>query len=129
MAAIDIAKAWINSANARHWESFLKLYATDAVVYCEQLGVNAVGEQAIRDQVVAWDTDVPDCHYNVHRVTASEADGLAVLECDFTGTLAVAVDGLPPVGEQFTLPLCITMDIADGLIVRERIYCDWPPTT
>jgi hypothetical protein len=56
------------------------------------------------------------------RTNAIFADGQGVLEARVVGRHTGAFAGVPATGREVDVPLCVTYDVAGGLIERARIY-------
>jgi limonene-1,2-epoxide hydrolase len=56
------------------------------------------------------------------RTNAIFSDGAGVLEARVQGRHTGVFAGIPATGRDVDVPICVTYDVADGLIQRARIY-------
>jgi steroid delta-isomerase-like uncharacterized protein len=100
-------------------------HGIDAVAEDAVFTVMASGQEARGRQAIGQLLD-----YFYHQAFQARAEGTnlvvgegkAVFEGDFTGRHTGEFAGLPASGREVHVPLCVSYDLADGHIVRARIY-------
>ena len=118
-----LVQEWIEAFNARDLDRVNALYAEGCEYVIAARGLRLTGREAQRGLIERFLAAVPDRRMTVRRVTT--AGGIAVVEADYDGTVSEqGLPGMPAPGERYHRELCCVLEIAGGLIQRERDYAD-----
>jgi predicted ester cyclase len=99
---------------------FTAFLAPDVRWTTMETGDEVVGQEAVRDFIVAFHTQLFDARPEL--VNLLVGDGTALLEARFVGIHTGEFAGVPQTGAQVDVPYCVAYDISDGLITALRGY-------
>ena len=108
--------------NSEHRD--LGMMADDVVFTTMATGDEHRGVEGVRRMLEHVYHDAFEAHAEtLHRIYTEDH---AVLEGTFVGTHKGTFAGIPATGRQVRVPLCVVYDLADGRIVRGRVYLEVP---
>src|SRR6185436_4066288 len=104
-----------------YWQEHDPRYvAEDAVFTMQPTGEEIRGREAIAKHLAGFYHGALEARAD--RVNAMFGDGQGVLEARVVGQHTGVFAGVPATGRAVDVPLCVTYEVADGLIQRARIY-------
>ncbi len=121
-----IARADVETYNARNLDGFTKLFSPDAEIVNVPTGVFGRGPKAARDGTQALLTAFPDSKAEILNVIAGERSAVVeyLARGTHTGALAARAGTLPPTGRKVEMRICDVMDIQNGKVTAIRTYWD-----
>ena len=104
-----------------YWEDHDPRYVAENAVFTMQpSGEEIRGREAIAKHLAGFYHGALEAR--AVRTNAIFADGQGVLEARVVGHHTGVFAGVAATGRAVDVPLCVTYDVADGLIERARIY-------
>lgn len=104
-----------------YWEEHDPRYVAENAVFTMQpTGEEIRGRDAIAKHLAGFYHGALDAR--AVRTNAIFGDGQGVLEARVVGRHTGVFAGVPATGRDVDVPLCVTYDVAGGLIERARIY-------
>jgi limonene-1,2-epoxide hydrolase len=104
-----------------YWEEHDPRYVAENAVFTMQpTGEEIRGRDAIAKHLAGFYHGALEAR--AVRTNAIFSDGAGVLEARVQGRHTGVFAGIPATGSDVDVPLCVTYEVADGLIQRARIY-------
>jgi steroid delta-isomerase-like uncharacterized protein len=110
------------AVRARDYARLRELYHPD-YVYMSGDGVEQKGADVGVAVAETYLRAFPDMEFEIRSHLPAGPDA-AVLEITARGTHQAELDGIPATGRAVEVVVCNVVEIADGLIIREREYYD-----